>query len=274
MTGTCRSHQTGPVTTTDAEARVEELWRYPVKSLRGERLTRAELVADGLDGDRGWGIRSSATGRILTARRAPALLMAAAALVDGVPVITLPDGSRCAGPGAATDAALSDWLEQPVSLVAAIGGPGGRAEFFEDATDDSSPAVEWTMPEGRFVDAGPLLLLSTASLRTMADRHPDGSWDVRRFRPNLVLDVPGDGAEEGWPEDGWTGRALRVGGAVVVPTEPCVRCTMVTRAQPGVEADVEIFRALRRHHGATFGMWTDIRTPGRVAVGDSVRAET
>ncbi|MGZ4507212.1 MAG: MOSC domain-containing protein [Blastococcus sp.] len=55
------------------------------------------------------------------------------------------------------------------------------------------------MPADRFVDALPLLVLTTASLRTAAALHPEGDWNVRRFRPNLVVDVAG----EGWIEDGW-----------------------------------------------------------------------
>ena len=94
------------------------------------------------------------------------LLEAAGALTDdGQPEITLPDGALLRGPGPATDAALSDWLGHAVALVAAAGAPGAPAEFFADATDDTSQAIEWTMPAGRFVDALPLLVLTTASLR-------------------------------------------------------------------------------------------------------------
>lgn len=241
------------------------LWRYPVKSLQGEPVASAELEPSGLAGDRQWGIRDERTGRILTARRRPELLAASAAYDGEVPVLTLPDGLTAAGPGPDTDTLLSRWLGSPVSLVPAAGGPGGRAEYFADATDDSSLAIEWTMPAGRYVDAAPVLVLTTASLRTAARLHPDGVWDPRRFRPNLLIEVEG----EEWLEDRWVGQPLHVGAGVVLPVQPCVRCTMVTRAQPGLDADVEVFRTLARHHRGHFGVWSDVLVTGRVSVGES-----
>ena len=123
------------------------------------------------------------------------------------------------------------------------------------------------MPAGRFVDALPVLVLTTASLRAAAALHPGGDWDVRRFRPNLLLEVPGTG----WLEDTWCdGQTLRVGEAELVPRQPCIRCTMVTRPQPALGEDRDIFRTLARHHGGNFGVWATVRTPGRVRVGDQV----
>jgi uncharacterized protein YcbX len=245
---------------------VAELWRYPVKSLQGESVPTVDLVTDGVAGDRQWGLRDVGTGRILTARRRPELLMAAATAdaAGGAPHLGLPDGTVTAGAGEDTDAALSSWLGAPVSLVPAADTDPGRAEYFADATDDTSQAIEWTMPQDRYVDAAAVLVLTTSSLRTAADLHGDGDWHPRRFRPNVLLDTDGDG----WLEDGWVGRPVAVGSAVLVPSQPCVRCTMVTRAQPGIAADVDIFRTLARHHGGLFGVWCDVRTPGRIAVGD------
>lgn len=242
------------------------VWRYPVKSLQGEPLDSAEVESDGLLGDRRWGIRDLDTGRILTARRRPELLAAAATYDGDLPVITLPDGSRVPGPGDRTDRLLSDWLGSPVTLTASVGSDPGRAEFFADATDDTSEAIEWSMPESRYVDAAPLLVVTTSSLRAGRALHPEGVWDPRRFRPNLLVDVDG----EGWVEDGWLGRTLQVGSATVRPAEQCMRCTMVTRPQPGLERDVDVFRTLARHHGARFGVWTGVRNPGTLAVGDTV----
>ena len=133
------------------------LWRYPVKSLQGEAIPVADFEADGILGDRQWGIRDGRTDRILTARRRPELLAAAASYDDGTPVITLPDGRVSVGPGEGTDRLLSEWLGSPVSLVPSVGTDPGRAEYFADATDDTSQAIEWTMPEGRYVDAAAVL---------------------------------------------------------------------------------------------------------------------
>ena len=245
------------------------LWRHPVKSLQGEPLEDARLEPDGVAGDRRWGIRDEVTGRILTARRRPELLAASATYDGDRPRVTLPDGRTTVGPGRETDALLSDWLGHPVSLVASAGGEGGRAEFFADATDDTSEAIEWTMPAGRFVDAAPLLVVTTASLATGGRLHPAGDWDPRRFRPNVLVETAGDG----WLEDSWIGSPLRVGAAVLEPVQGCVRCTMVTRVQPGLEHDVDIFRTLARHHGGLFGVWCRVVEQAVVTLGDRVEPE-
>ena len=139
-----------------ASLHIAQLWRYPVKSLLGERVLSVRVVDDGIEGDRIWGIQDCRDGRILTARREPRLLFASSRLAaSDFPVITIPNGQELGGTGPGTDAALSAWLGKPVTLVSASGSDAASAEYFADATDDTSQAIEWTMPKGRFVDAFP-----------------------------------------------------------------------------------------------------------------------
>src|SRR6516165_6421953 len=150
------------MTAEESGMRLARITRFPVKSLQGEPVETAAVERDGLRGDRCWGIRDETTGKVLTGRRAPQLLMATSSLApDGTPRVRLPTGVECRGPGPDTDAALSEWLGRAVSLISSLVGPAAQAEYFADATDDSSEAVEWTMPAGRFVDAAPLLVLTT-----------------------------------------------------------------------------------------------------------------
>jgi uncharacterized protein YcbX len=151
-------------------------------------------------------------------------------------------------------------------LVSATESESARAEYFADATDDASRAIEWTMPKGRFVDAFPVLVMTTAGLRGGAAAYSNGTWDVRRFRPNILIALEG----EGWIEDGWAERRLNVGSAQLAPRRRCVRCTMVNREQPGLEKDVNIYKTLLRAHGGEAGMWSQVTLPGKIAVGDSV----
>lgn len=250
-----------------ASLHIAQLWRYPVKSLLGERLPTLRLVDDGIEGDRMWGIQDRRDGRILTARREPRLLFASSRLAaSDLPVITLPDGQEMAGTGPVTDAALSAWLGKPVTLVAASESVAASAEYFADATDDASKAIECRMPKGRFVDAFPVLVISTAGLRSGAVAYPAGAWDVRRFRPNILVHVEG----EGWTEDAWADRQLSAGSAKLIPRERCIRCTMVNRAQTDLDTDVNIFKTLHRTHGGKAGMWTQVMQPGPISEGDVV----
>ena len=249
--------------------RLAALWRHPVKSFQGESLDVATIESDGVAGDRRWGVMHEATGKILTGRRVPPLLLASARLNgDGTaPEVTLPDGTTLSGVGAETDAALSAWLDQPVRLVAAADEPAGVAQAFDDSLDEAGPMFDWTMPDGRFVDLQPLLVLTTASLRAAKAAYPAGDWDVRRFRPNLLVETDDDG----WVEDGWIGGRVRVGDVEIEPVAGCTRCTMVIRPQPGgLERDTEIFKTIAREHGGTLGVWATVRTPGTVRIGDAV----
>jgi uncharacterized protein YcbX len=245
---------------------VTGLWRHPVKSFQGEQITRAIVDDDGIRGDRAWGVRDTATGRILTGRREPRLLLASAHVDGDEPVIHLPTGDTHRGLGADTDRALSRWLGAPVVLAAAAGASPAAAEFFADATDDASAAIEWTMPPGRFVDAMAVLVVTTASLAAGKALHPAGDWDPRRFRANVLIEADG----EGWLEDAWCGHTVRVGEVELDARQPCVRCTMVTRPQPGLGPDLDTYRTLARHHGGNFGVWSSVVTPGTIRAGDAV----
>jgi uncharacterized protein YcbX len=212
-----------------------------------------------------WGIQDRSDGRVLTARREPRLLFASSRMSphSSLPVITLPDGQELVGPGPATDAALSAWLAKPVTLVGAADCDAARAEYFADATDDASRAIEWTMPKGRFVDAFPILLMTTAGLRGSTTAYQGGAWDVRRFRPNILVHVDG----EGWLEDAWAERLLTVGSVQLLPRRRCIRCTMVNRAQPELVRDVNIYKTLHAAHGGEAGMWTQVVKPGVISEG-------
>ena len=83
------------------------------------------------------------------------------------------------------DDELSGWLGRAVTLKAADPSEPAGYQMNVDATDDASPMVDLPCPPGTLFDALPVHLLSTASLRAMGTRHPEGEWDVRRFRPAI-----------------------------------------------------------------------------------------
>jgi uncharacterized protein YcbX len=235
---------------------VEALWRYPVKSMQGEQLGEATIGPRGILGDRHWAVVDTATGLGLTARRAPELLFASAALHGEGVRITLPDGTI-----ATDDRVLSDWLGRPVVLTEASDTTSGTFEIGLAPDDDADrdPTVEWYQwegPVGTFHD-------STRTQVSIIGAATVGRWDMRRFRPNVVIDGTG--------EDDWVGAAVRVGDAVVDVSKPIDRCVMTTRAQPGgIERDVDVLRTIIRERANNLGIATLVRTPGTVRVGDAV----
>ena len=240
------------------------LWRYPVKSMQGESLAVAEMGPSGIIGDRRWGVQVVDSGRILSAKREGRLLMARAATAETVR-ISLPSGQCFSGVGSSTDAALSSWLERPVHLVEADRGTTPTFESQADETNDASATVTWQGLPGAFVDSSPVHLLTTAALRAMRCQRPDLDWQVERFRPNLVVDVPGDERVE----DAWVGRRCTVGDVELEIVKPCRRCVMVTRAQPcGVERQLGVLSYLSETAAGTLGVL------GRVVRSGSVRLDS
>lgn len=246
------------------------LWRYPVKSMQGEAVEVAEVATFGLAGDRRYGVEVEESGRILSAKREGRLLTAGATTAGTELVIRLPTGERLDGPGPACDAALSAWLERPVHLVEAPSEGAPTFESQSDMTDDDSPTLTWEGHPDAFVDSSPVHLLTTASLRAMAEQRPELDWDVARFRPNVLVDAPG--AER--LEDGWVGRHVRVGEVELEVVKRCERCVMVTRPQPGGrERQRDILAHLSRVADATLGVLARVVRTGPIAVGTTVRLD-
>jgi uncharacterized protein YcbX len=237
--------------------RVLELWRYPVKSLQGERLDVAEIGPEGIAGDRQWALFDVATGFGLTARRVPDLLFASARIrADGAVDVVLPDGTVTAD-----DAAISDWLGRPVSLRAA--GDAPERPRYESPDDDVAESAsttarwhDWQGASGAFHDNanGRVSLVSTGSL---------GEWDRRRFRSNVLLDGQG--------EQALTGSSVRLGGAVLDVRDPIPRCVMVTRPQPGgIARDTSVLKQIHRELGGDLAVGAVVRTAGTVRIGDAL----
>jgi uncharacterized protein YcbX len=251
---------------------VGELWHFPVKSMQGSPVDVLDFESGGAVGDRRWAVVDPAAGRVLSAKRWADLLQATGAVAaDGTVTVTLPDGTTHAAGDPATDAALSSWLDHDVRLQQPPSGESLPYELHTEAWDDASPTWEFAGPPGGpFVDVAAAHVLTGASLRAAAALHPEGRWEVRRFRPNALLDVDGDG----FVEDAWIGQRIGLGAVVVEPFMPTVRCSMTTRAQPGLPRDADIARTLNREHGLNLGLYCTVATPGTVRVGDPVTVGT
>lgn len=225
---------------------VRELWRYPVKSMRGERCERLWLDQRGVLGDRLYAVRDEAgkfgSGKTTRRfRRIDGLLRFRAVYESEVPLLTFPDGTTLRGDDPAIHAALSAFLGMPVTL-------SREAEISH-------------------FDAGPLHLLTTASLRTLGQSLSEAALDGRRFRPNLLI----ENEACGFPEDAWQGQDLAVGNDVRVRVVGrAERCLMVGLAQDDVPADGRILRAVVRANAACLGVYAVALTPGAIHIGDRI----
>ncbi len=279
---------------------VAELWRYPVKSMGGERLSSSTLDLRALHADRMWAVRDVELGVVTTARRLPALLGCTARFVEepatGVGpgdtcdvVVTFPDGTEIA----TTDrerlhARLGELTGRSVELVplpplrdkaAYRGAPPSKKDIrlqFALTEDEPLPDLSvfpisklahlgrYATPFGTFADAYAVHLLTTSSLRTMATH--GGDFDVRRFRPNVVVDTE----QEGLVEQGWVGGTVRAGDVDLRVEIPALRCSVPMRGQPGLPADPAVSRTVSQHGERCLGVYADIVGAGTVRVGDGV----
>jgi uncharacterized protein YcbX len=259
---------------------VQAIWRYPVKSFRGERLERAEVTANGLTGDRAYALRDRATGRVMSGKRWARLFECAATYPDGPsapPEIALPDGSRVGIERAG--AVLSAWLGHDVELARAAPDEAVQYEIAIQTVDDieagvdqgTVDAADFPCPPGSFFDAAPLHLLTDATLASLRAAYPEGRFDVRRFRPNVVIET---GRALGLVEESWSGRTVALGeqvrASVLMGT---IRCVMTTLPQEDLPRDPRILRTIAQHAGGNAGVYATIAAPGMLRVGDRIVLE-
>lgn len=245
-------------------------WRYPVKSLQGLEPAELTIGPEGVHGDRVRALLDAAAdpaeARLLSAKRTSELL-AASATDDA---ITLPDGTVISFADPAADEALSAWLGRPVHLASPDADTQVSYAMTFDPPDDTAEAYAIPAPAGSFLDLAPIHLVATATLQACEAARPDLDWDVRRFRPNLLVDVDGPPFVEGT----WLGRQLRIGEVVLSIDAPTVRCAMPLRAQPGgIGREPGIFAALNELNTVSpnhLGAYCGVVTPGTVRPGDPV----
>lgn len=284
--------------------KIKEIWRYPVKSMGGERLSETHLAKSGIPYDRGWAVRDESDNTIRGAKHFGALMSCSARYLTDTPTnpvpkaeITLPDGRRIVSDDTKINATLSDLCGRPVTLWPLQ--PRERDEHYRAAPpadieaylrgifglepDEPLPNLGafppdvlqeislYASPRGTYFDAFPVNILTEASLRYMKTLLPDSVIDVRRFRPNFLI----EGGDTAKPiEFDWVGREVGLGGACIAAVMRCPRCIMTTRAQEGpgqgLPRDSAIMRTLVRETEQNLSIYCTVTHEGRIAVGDPV----
>jgi uncharacterized protein YcbX len=278
---------------------VVALWRYPVKSMLGEELNRAEISQRGLLGDRAYALIDSSDGKVASAknpRKWPELFDFRAALVDNpqldmeVPAvrITLPDGTIVMSGQDDLNHILSQALQRQVTLQ---GAARGRADVLQpsspnnlqtaqaeeywpdmDGLDYRDTVTDFDLPAGTFFDSATVHVLTTATLDRLRILYPEGRFEVRCFRPNVVVEPADDGSD--FVENGWVGHTLALGDTVRMRiTGPCPRCVMTTLPQADLPKDPGILRTAAQHNQVNVGVYASVVQGGLVRRGDVIRLE-
>ena len=285
--------------------RITAIWRYPVKSMAGERLATAHLGELGLHADRTWAVRDLALDVTTSAKRLPRLLLCTARYAQAPTpkagpgnapdvIVGFPDGRECSSADPDIHRMLSAYLDRDVELwpLPAIterdkyrGAAATKTDLrtiFGLSADEPLPdlsvfpvrklaeIIKYATPVGTYVDAYPVHILTEQAMQTMAALAPGSDFDVRRFRPTFLIDAPG---ASGQPELDWCGGTVHAPQAAFMPLIPTIRCVMPSHSQPQLSRDPEITRTIAAHARRCLGVYGDVVTPGRIAEGDPLHLD-
>jgi uncharacterized protein YcbX len=185
---------------------------------------------------------------------------------------------RRAARGAALAAALGRWRLGRRSLqriLEATGLDEGLRRQFGRESGEPLPdfgllpgeLFEFVSPPGTYFDVAPIHLLTTSSLAAMARANPGANWNVRRFRPNILVDT---GRSPAFVEPGWCGRQVRAGGVMLRCTMPAPRCSVPTQPQRALHRDTSVLRTIVREGAQALGIYADVCAAGEIALDDPV----
>ena len=272
-------------------ASVATIYRYPVKSMMGETLSEADIGEAGIPGDRGWAVRDEKRGGIRGGKKIPQLMTLTAQSGTAAPFITAADGDSASASSERINDWLSGKLNHPVTLWPLL--PADQLDHYRRGAPDTEDfeqelravfgrlpdeplpdlagfeeLLEFESPPGTYFDAFPISIISQQSLNTMDQLEGESRFDVRRFRPNLLVDVPG--SDHPFPEQAWVGKTLAIGSVTLKIDTTCPRCAMTTHGFDDLPQDPQIMRKMVANSEGNLGIYASVVKVGKVATGDPV----
>ena len=279
--------------------KVDSIFRYPVKSMMGEKIEETCVTSNGVLGDRVWAVRDEVRGGIRGAKKIPQLMQLSAACIvepteygSDPAAVTLADGEVIRTDDQNINARLSQALDHKVTIWPIMpkeqldhyrrGAPDSDdletelRQVFGRTADEPLPdlsifppeILEYESPPGTYFDAFPLLILSKKSLAAMNQRQPASIFDRKRFRPNLLIEDFNSVGD--FPEEAWEGFRLKVGSAVLKAEVVCPRCVVTTHGFEELPKDPSIMRSLVKENNGNLGLYASVEEPGKISAGDKI----
>jgi len=272
-------------------ASILNIYRYPVKSMMGETLSEADIGEAGIPGDRGWAVRDEKRGGIRGGKKIPQLMTLTAQSGPTAPLITAPDGDSASASTEGINEWLSEKLNHPVTLWPLL--PADQLDHYRRGAPDTEDfeqelravfgrlpeeplpdltgfeeLLEFESPPGTYFDAFPISIMSQQSLATMNQLEGESRFDVRRFRPNLLVDIPD--TNHPFPEQAWVGKTVSLGSVQLKIDMTCPRCSMTTHGFDDLPRDTEIMRKLVNHSDGNLGIYASVQSPGKISLEDHI----
>lgn len=259
------------------------------------RCSPSPSIRGALLGDRVWAVKEEGLNSIQAAKKSPVLMQCSVRFVEAPSstslsskvAIKLPEGNEVRSGEAGANAALSTLLGRPVELSPIVepqnafgrkAPPAGTdvqaylRDMFARTADEPLPdlfefpadVMAYEAPPGTWFDAYPILLMTTQSFSALSTARAESNFDVRRFRPNILIDAGGSG----FVENSWIGKHLRIGATVFAIELACPRCIMTTHAVDELPKDPKIMRTLVQQNGGNAGVYARVVPPGVIRHGD------
>jgi uncharacterized protein len=240
--------------------RITQLWRYPVASIGGETVASADISRQGIWGDRTHGLFDATSGSVAAPEKDrrwhKALLLSASLDETNGPVISFPDGMLLSIEDERACECLSEYFGFDVGI--------GRI-------DPGSLHRQYPRIEHRHKHF-PLHVLTTGSLKHLARLRGVEKTDVRRFRPNILVEpICREPAKSSFEETIWVGRRAQIGPVGLTIEEEATRCGITIIPQSGIEDDPEILRTILRNNKRRFGAYCSVQSYGTLNIGDGFR---
>ena len=262
---------------------VVSIWRYPVKSMLGEELNSSYVTERGLIGDRAYALIGQKTGKVASAKNPKkwgklfdfrSVFIDPPQVVENIPSvrITFPDGTHIFSDQNNIDYTLSKVLDQDVRLMRASLERPSYEEYWPDIDGlaQREKVTDETMPSQTFFDLAVIHLLTTSTINRLRELYPEGRFEVRRFRPNIVIESAS--GEKDFIENLWMGKKIMIGEDIVLRvTGPCTRCVMTTLSQGDLPKDLGILRTIARYNKVNAGVYASVQRGGTIRRGDLVR---
>jgi uncharacterized protein len=262
--------------------KVVSIWRYPVKSMIGEELNSSYVTERGLIGDRVYALIDQQTGKVASAKNPGKwgkLFDFHAAFIDSPqaaenipPVrITLPDGSQIFSNHGEIDRTLSKVLSREVSVMNSSLEKPSYEEYWPDIEGlaQRETVTDEAMPPQTFFDIAVIHLLTTSTINRLRELYPEGRFEVRRFRPNIVVESASE--EKDFIENSWVDMKLRIGEEIELKViGPCTRCVMTTLPQGDLPKDLGILRTVAKYNQVHAGVYASVHQGGTIHRGDNV----
>jgi uncharacterized protein YcbX len=264
--------------------------------MMGEELNASAITASGILGDRALALVDIETGKVASAKNPqkwPNFFAFRAAYVSppqegSLPAvwITLPSGKVVRSDNSEVEAEISSALSRGVILRSSAPQSPILEQFWPEYegqdNEVSQEAVAGDAPGGTFFDYATLHILTTSTIDRLHAIYPQGRFEIRRFRPNIVIDTSG---MEGFVENDWVGKIIRIGDSVRLQiTDPCPRCVMPTLAQGDLPKDTGIFNKGIAHNKVhvpfagkvlpSIGVYAKVISTGVIQRGDAVEFDT